>query len=175
MDSASSRYLEPTYHWQEEVENLEAYCSGGYHPIKLGDGFCQGRYRIVHKLGYGSFSTVWLARDFTAEKYVSLKIITADASRRSSEAEVLNSIYQNTLRHPGRRFISSLLDEFVLNGPNGKHKCIVNEVLGPTVSEVKESFDCGLLPLNIAQRVTVQLALGLADIHSCGIVHGGKL
>ncbi|KAL9125046.1 MAG: hypothetical protein Q9217_005697 [Psora testacea] len=172
MSSASLSHLERLYHWQEEVENLEAYCSGGYHPIELGDEFCQGRYRIVHKLGYGSFSTVWLARDSTADRYVSLKVIAANASERSSEAEVLNSIHHNTLHHLGRRFILSLLDEFLVSGPNGKHRCLVSEALGPTVLDVKESFNCDLLPLNIARRVTVQLALGLADIHSCGIVHG---
>ncbi|KAJ7300962.1 hypothetical protein DFH08DRAFT_724816, partial [Mycena albidolilacea] len=38
----------------------------GLWPVKLGDSFGPGgtrRYRIIFKLGYGSFSTVWLARD----------------------------------------------------------------------------------------------------------------
>ncbi|KAL9098137.1 MAG: hypothetical protein Q9163_006147 [Psora crenata] len=103
ISSASLSHLEPLYHWQEDVEHLEAYRSGGYHPIELGDELCQGRYRIVHKLGYGSFATVWLARDSTADRYVSLKVIAANASERGSEVEVLNTIHQNTFHHPGRR------------------------------------------------------------------------
>ena len=163
------------YHWQEDVENLEAYCPGGYHPVRLGDEYRQGQYRIVHKLGYGSFSTVWLARDSAADRYVSLKIIAANSSEHSLESQVLRSIHQTNIQHAGRRFVSSLLDEFSINGPNGNHRCLVSEALGLTVLDVKESFFCDLLPLSIARKITVQLALGLADIHSCGIVYGGKL
>lgn len=44
-------------------EPLECYTPGGFHPVTLGDTFQNGRYIIRHKLGYGGFSTVWLARD----------------------------------------------------------------------------------------------------------------
>ncbi|KAI9703361.1 MAG: hypothetical protein M1836_007929 [Candelina mexicana] len=172
MSSAPVRFSEPLYRWQEEVENLEAYRSGGYHPVLLDNTYRQNRYRVVHKLGYGSFSTVWLARDCIADKYVSLKILTANTSEHSREERVLNHITRNNQRHPGRKYVSSLIDEFTITGPNGHHKCLVSEALGPTVSEVKESFTCDLLPLDIARRITVQLALGLAYIHSCGIIHG---
>lgn len=38
------------------------YCHGGYCPIAIGDEF-NNRYIVVRKLGWGHFSTVWLARD----------------------------------------------------------------------------------------------------------------
>ena len=44
-------------------ENLIKYLPGGYHPVHLGDNFKDGRYQIHHKLGWGGFSTVWLAKD----------------------------------------------------------------------------------------------------------------
>ncbi len=40
----------------------ESYHPGGYHPVHLQDVF-NARYRVIRKLGYGSFSTVWLAVD----------------------------------------------------------------------------------------------------------------
>lgn len=46
-----------------EEENLSLYCHGGFHPVRLGDQFKENRYRVVHKLGFGRFATVWLVRD----------------------------------------------------------------------------------------------------------------
>lgn len=44
-------------------EWVEVYHPGGYHPVHLGDTFNDGQYKVLRKLGDGSFSTVWLARD----------------------------------------------------------------------------------------------------------------
>ena len=46
-----------------DAEPLHRYKKGGYHPIGLGDLLKDGRYRILHKLGWGGYSTVWAARD----------------------------------------------------------------------------------------------------------------
>lgn len=44
-------------------EGLERYRPGGYHPVVVGDTFKDGRYTIFNKLGFGGYSTVWLAHD----------------------------------------------------------------------------------------------------------------
>ena len=46
-----------------DEENALDYRPGGYHPVALGDTLKDGRYQIRHKLGYGGYSTVWVARD----------------------------------------------------------------------------------------------------------------
>ena len=46
-----------------ETENLEGYRLGGYHSTIIGDTFHDGRYEVAHKLGFGGYSTIWLARD----------------------------------------------------------------------------------------------------------------
>jgi serine/threonine-protein kinase SRPK3 len=45
-------------------EPPERYCPGGYHPVHLGEIF-NDEYQIISKLGYGVYSTVWLAKDLT--------------------------------------------------------------------------------------------------------------
>jgi serine/threonine-protein kinase SRPK3 len=42
-------------------ESISRYCEGGYHPVRIGDVFSNGKYKVVSKLGYGVYSTVWLA------------------------------------------------------------------------------------------------------------------
>eukprot|EP00629_Pelagomonadales_sp_RCC1024_P002872 CAMPEP_0119284364 /NCGR_PEP_ID=MMETSP1329-20130426/30167_1 /TAXON_ID=114041 /ORGANISM="Genus nov. species nov., Strain RCC1024" /LENGTH=111 /DNA_ID=CAMNT_0007285041 /DNA_START=28 /DNA_END=360 /DNA_ORIENTATION=+ len=43
-------------------EGSEGYRVGGYHPVSVGDVF-HGRYRVLEKLGWGHFSTVWMCAD----------------------------------------------------------------------------------------------------------------
>lgn len=45
----------------------------GYHPVHIGEVIYY-RYVILQKLGWGRFSTVWLAKDFKYDNYVALKI-----------------------------------------------------------------------------------------------------
>lgn len=174
VSSIPSKTTGPIYGRHKGVEDLEMYCEGGYHPTRLGDEFSRGRYRVVHKLGYGSFSTVWMARDYTEERYVSLKVITAAASMSSSEAKIRDHLRRSNLDHPDRSFVSSLLDDFWIDGPNGRHQCLVNELVGSTLLEAKEASKTGMLPLEVGRAITPQLALGLDYIHSHGILHGGQ-
>ena len=55
----------------EDAERFSGYRPGGYHPVHLGERYGDGgRYKILHKLGNGTYSTVWLAEDLAATKYV---------------------------------------------------------------------------------------------------------
>ena len=39
------------------------YVKDGFYPVHLRDSFNNERYQVTRKLGFGKFSTVWLARD----------------------------------------------------------------------------------------------------------------
>lgn len=45
-----------------EEEGLPEYDSNHFYPVRLGEIF-NDRFQTVAKLGYGSSSTIWLARD----------------------------------------------------------------------------------------------------------------
>lgn len=49
--------------YSSEDEGREDYKKGGYHAVRVGDSFKNGAYVIQSKLGWGHFSTVWLAWD----------------------------------------------------------------------------------------------------------------
>ncbi|CAE6420269.1 unnamed protein product [Rhizoctonia solani] len=59
----------------EDEEDWEDYVKGGYHPVQIGDTFSDGRYTVVRKLGWGHFSTVWLAKDAKQNRHVALKVV----------------------------------------------------------------------------------------------------
>ena len=48
--------------WIDLQTVLHAWFVGGYHVVKIGDVY-NDRYTIEKKLGWGHFSTVWLASD----------------------------------------------------------------------------------------------------------------
>lgn len=53
-----------------DAEPLHRYRKGGYHPVTLGEYLKDGRYKVLHKLGWGGYSTVWAARDQRLYKLV---------------------------------------------------------------------------------------------------------
>ena len=55
----------------EDAESFSGYSPGGYHPVHLGEHYgYEGRYKILHKLGNGTYSTVWLGKDLASTRYV---------------------------------------------------------------------------------------------------------
>lgn len=152
----------------DEVENLEAYQPGGYYPVDIGDAVRDGRYEIVHKLGFGTYSTVWLAQDTRARRLVALKFLRADAdpARYTAESRILRLLRS----HP---CVLELLDEFDVDSANGTHHCLVTEPLGPSVSDVRYQSSENRLPSSITRAVAAQCISGVAYLHSRGVVHGG--
>ncbi|CAH0054480.1 unnamed protein product [Clonostachys solani] len=67
-----------------DAEPLYRYRPGGFHPVAIGDVLNHGRYKILHKLGWGGYSTTWAAKDQQDNQYVAVKIATSE-SRNESE------------------------------------------------------------------------------------------
>lgn len=155
----------------EEVERLEKYQPGGYHPIQIGD-VLQFRYRVVHKLGYGTYSTTWLCRDNQSHEYVAVKVGTAESSTR--EVDILDSLNRSPpLDYPGRAMIPSVHDRFVLHGPNGAHHCYVTVLAMCSISGAKDGSYKSIFQASTARSLIVQLVLAVEYIHTKGVVHGG--
>lgn len=157
----------------ESDENREEYRKGGFHPVALfstiGDS---DRYRILHKLGYGGFSTVWLARDSIRNGYVAIKILKARVSHEPEGGELkhLQILQAAKPDHPGRERIAMPLDHFHIEGPNGSHLCLIYPVFGPRANDLRiiENFSA-----QSKRKMARQAAEGLAYLHANGIGHGG--
>ncbi|PLB52501.1 SR protein-specific kinase Dsk1 [Aspergillus steynii IBT 23096] len=154
--------MEDIYHPEVDVECLEDYVPGEYHPTLIGDTFSW----------VWGYSTIWLARDQQRRRYVSLKIMAARASPDSHEGEVLKYLMKNDLSHAGKRFIPPLLDQFSFHGPNGHHRCLVGEPAGCSISKSKEDSTNFMFPPDAARSTAAQLLLGLSYLHANGICQG---
>ncbi|KAG6222087.1 hypothetical protein E4U26_005535 [Claviceps purpurea] len=161
---------------ESECEDPTEYKQFGLHPIILGDVLpkpltCvsdvnkEPRYRIMLKLGFGAFATVWLARDLVDKRYVAVKVgHGSDNPLPDREAEILSQIRETGPGKHGYETVIELLDVFIVEGPNGFHQCLVTEVVSPLSDEdvvQRWSFD-----------VVRQLVEGFAFLHGEGIVHG---
>ncbi|KAG6302306.1 hypothetical protein E4U09_003191 [Claviceps aff. purpurea] len=161
---------------EAEVEDLTRYKQFGLHPITLGDILpkpltCvsdvnkEPRYRIMLKLGFGAFATVWLARDLIEKRFVALKVgLGSDNPLPNREAEILSQICKTGPGKHGYERVIQLLDVFVVEGPNGFHQCLVTEVVLP-LSDPKARQHC-------SYDVVRQIVEGFAFLHGEDIVHG---
>ena len=153
------------------AEDPDRYRENGLHPLIIGDTLKEGRYRIVHKLGSGSFATVWLARDIANNAYVSLKVLSAGMPLECKELRMLQEVTDATVAHPGREFVIRLRDNFIIDGPNGKHRCLVTEVAGERLARPD------ILAYNNLEWpriIGLQIAQALGYLHTLGIAHAGE-
>lgn len=171
--SASSR--EDLTENTADEEDSEDYCKGGYHPVTVGEIFKDGKYKVVRKLGWGHFSTVWLSKDTATGKHVALKVVRSAAHYTETaidEIKLLNKIVQARPDHPGRKHVVSLLDSFEHKGPNGVHVCMVFEVLGENLLGLIKRYNHRGIPMPLVKQITKQVLLGLDYLHrDCGIIH----
>ncbi len=158
----------------------ESYHPGGYHPVILGD-ILQDRYRIIRKLGYGAFSTAWLAVDLLSNCFAALKIAVANLD--SEAADHAAALYRSLPRGAAQHVVG-LRDAFEVLGPNGRHLCLSLDPIGPQIStllfQYAETHDRHLdpwdrrprFPTPVTRRVLRDALLGLRVLHAHGIVHG---
>lgn len=73
---------------------------------------------------------------------------------------------------PGRKYVVELLDNFTHEGPNGKHVCMVFEVLGENLLSMIRRYHHRGIPVRLVQQIIYQVLMGLDYMHrECGIIH----
>ena len=179
-----------------EDEGLEDYKIEGYHPVHIGEILLE-RYVIMQKLGYGHFSTAWLALDSKYGNYVAIKIqkseeryiwaaydeveILQELAKHYFDKEWIDSLKEYYKNEPEKlknieknenSHIVQLLNSFIYHGQNGKHFCMVFEVMGVTLLELIKRYNYRGLPIPLVRVITKQILIGLDFLHRmCNIIH----
>ncbi|KAM5364067.1 hypothetical protein ACJZ2D_011684 [Fusarium nematophilum] len=101
-------------------EGIAAYQPGGFHPVYIGDLF-DDRFKVLSKIGYGVYSTVWLVRDLRAssdngsEVFRALKVLSATCygqGNDSFEREILTHLREGDKSQMGYAYVCHLVDDF---------------------------------------------------------------
>lgn len=164
------------------------YRPGGYHPVMPGDVYTSefAQYRIVRKLGWGHFSTVWLAQVMACTSaqlhhaYVAIKVVKLGrnyAEAAEDEIRILGAMHGP--------HVTRLHDHFLVEGPNGKHICMAFELLGENILHIiikhkavrlllRESsipHPPLVIPLSSVKVIARQLLEGIDYMHRHGVIH----
>ncbi|RYH10479.1 hypothetical protein EON65_39455, partial [archaeon] len=142
----------------------------------------------MEKLGWGHFSTVWMCYDKKKSvednpHLVAMKVQKSAPNYREAgldEIELLkcvtNAVTDTVVRG---EYVASfdphvvrLYDSFDHNGPNGKHLCMVFEMLGENLLKVIKRYNYRGIPIPIVKAFTRQMCQGLDFLHRhCSIIH----
>ena len=150
---------------------------GGLHPIKVGDKV-NNNYEIkaIHSDVWDSFLRfpaipedggflTYLAKD-SSSKYVCLQILGATTSTNQAiqnELELLDRLLADG-DDVGRNFIHAPVDKFPIEGPNGKHQCLVYDLYGLDLAHAE-------WPINMVKKLAKDSLQAVDYIHSKGICH----
>ena len=157
-----------------DEEDSRDYKVGGYHAVKLGDVFNE-RYCVVEKLGWGHFSTVWLAWDVVGRRWTALKIVkSAEVYTETAcdEIALLSRVAECPSHSRGKPWIVRLYDHFIHEGPNGKHVCMVMELLGHHLLQLIRHYRYKGIPSHMVKHWSKRVLQALDCLHrECSIIH----
>ncbi|CAP92978.1 Pc16g03080 [Penicillium rubens Wisconsin 54-1255] len=135
-----------------EEETIPGYIAGRYYPTRIGE-ILKDRYR----------------------RYVTLKIFiksTSMGQQLDDELKIYKRIEGAPQKHPGRKYVRSLLDSFDISGPEDKHRCLVHPPLWESMLDFLFRNPVQRLPTPILAVTLHRLFLALDYLHTeCKIIH----
>ena len=157
---------------------------GGLHPVKIRD-IINDKYEIKahhsniwHSSVYNWWSPAWdadpfggggfitfVAKDIAISKYVCLEIRSAISSVDpilQAELELLDRLLASN-EEAARNFIHAPREKFWIEGPHGKHQCLVYDLHAYTLS--------ALWPVNMVKRLAKDSLEALEYLYSNGMCH----
>lgn len=158
----------------EDVERLRGYRPGEYNSIHLDDELNDGQYRVIHKLGHGTYATVWLClvQSTNEPSYVAIKIFRASQGEDDREFVMAAKLKGEGLG--ATQHLCLPTNQFTDQSPSGMHICVVYPMVGPSVRIAASIFHGEESKIRNLQTISADMVKALAALHSRGICHGGK-
>ncbi|POR38337.1 Uncharacterized protein TPAR_01454 [Tolypocladium paradoxum] len=152
-----------------EEEQFDEFKAGQYYPVIIGDVFAS-KYQVLGKLGFGTTSTVWLARNLQEHKYVSLKIFRRGVDQ--NEVDIYAQLGKANPSHPGHHHVRTALDTFKLQRDEGNHHCLVQKPMWDSWRDMLSRNPTHRFTEKLLKAGLAQLFLALDYLHTeCHLVH----
>ncbi|CAO3686248.1 unnamed protein product [Rhizopus stolonifer] len=88
------------------------------------------------------------------------------------EIKLLECVTQADSACVGAGYVTAIVDNFMVDGPNGQHVCMTFEVLGENLLSLIKKYKNRGIPMSIVKQISKQALLGLNYLHrKCGIIH----
>lgn len=109
-------------------------------------------------------------------RHVALKLFidskSIEIDEQDNELNVYKRIENSPKSHPGRSAVRSLLDSFDVDGPNGRHRCLVHPPLWENILDLRYRNPIEKVPTPVMAFVLKRLFQALDLLHrECHIVH----
>ncbi|KAJ5770991.1 uncharacterized protein N7511_003042 [Penicillium nucicola] len=153
-------------------EQISDYDPRRYYPVHIGEIF-EDRFQVRAKLGWGSCSTTWLARDMRDKKYVALKVYIHNSvfHRELPFYEHIAS-YISSSSHVGRENIRKFHESFTIAGPDGKHIVLVQEPALMGVFDFQKGLQDKRFGEEMVKMILVEVLQALDFLHTeCEAIH----
>lgn len=120
------------------------------------------KYTAIKRIGYGSYSSVWLCIDLLKKKYYAIKIHNCEEYKAGKQEEYLLRKMKNS------KNIVNIYDSFY----HDQHYCIVMELLSCSLYDliITDKYKNGL-PEHICIKIIYQVLQALNEINSIGYIH----
>ncbi len=124
-----------------------------------------GRYRVIRRLGSGSFATVWLAQDDLLNYPVAIKVL---AENWAHQMDIQHRFLEEAriLRQTDSTWLVAVHDVDVL--PDGRPYMVMTYADQGSVADLVHR---GQLPLDEALRLLTEIGQGITVLHGHGTIH----
>lgn len=98
-----------------------------------------------------------------------------NSSKVHRELPIYKHINEMQLEHRGRWAVRKFFESFEIEGPHGRHICLVLQPLGPSLDELRDLMvPDRLYRVDILRQGVRQILAGLQFLHKVNVIHTGK-
>ncbi|KAF9480296.1 CMGC protein kinase [Pholiota conissans] len=152
-----------------EEERFDEFLTGQYYPVNIGDVY-NSKYQVLGKLGFGTTSTVWLARHLEEHKYVALKVYMRGEGEE--ELEVYAHLSKANPSHRGYRHVRTILDTVKLQRNGEDYNCLAMKPMWDSWKDMLRRNPTHRFTDLLLKSGLAQLFLALDYLHTeCHLVH----